>query len=305
MDTRRQIRVGAVSYLNTKPLIHGLEQGLGADRIALTADVPSVLAERMVRGELDVALLPVIELARMPDLEIVPGLGITTFGPSRSVLLVSRVPIPSVERVALDGESRTSNALAQVLFAEVWGGTPEFEIGPLALDEALEDFDAVVRIGDKALFEPPRDGLEVHDLGEVWTRASGLPFVFAAWSALTGVVDREIYRILHESRRRGVKVIDRIAEEFRWNGYHDPALVRGYLMEHIQYRLGAAEVQAMKRFLAAAERLNLVDRVPEIRLALRRWTPCHEIASRQDRAEVSRVEIEREPHVSDRTQTGT
>jgi chorismate dehydratase len=301
MEPTRKIRIGAVSYLNTKPLIHGLEQGLGADRIELSDDVPAVLAERMVRGEIDVALLPVIELARMPDLEIVPGLGITTFGPSRSVLLISRVPIPSIKRVALDGESRTSNVLAQVLFAEVWGGSPEFEMGPLVLEEALKEYDAVIRIGDKALFETPPEGLEIHDLGEVWTRASGLPFVFAAWAARKGIVDREIYRILHESRRRGVKAIDRIAEEFRWNGYHDPALVRGYLMEHIQYRLGAAEVQAMKRFLAAAERLNLADRVPEIHLALRRWTSCHEIASRQERTEASRVEFEGEPHVKDRS----
>lgn len=301
METSQKIRIGAVSYLNTKPLIHGLEQGLGADRVVLSDGVPSALAERMARGEIDVALLPVIELARMPDLEIVPGLGITTFGRSRSVLLLSRVPISSIERVALDRESRTSNALAQVLFAEVWSHGPKFELGPLALDQALREYDAVVRIGDKALFESPPDGVEVHDLGEVWTRASGLPFVFAAWAARPGVVDREIYRILHESRRRGVKVIDRIAENFRWNGHHDPALVRGYLMEHIQYRLGAAEVQAIKRFLAVAERLKLVDRLPEIRLALGRWTSCHEIASRQERAESSTVEVEREPHVADRT----
>ena len=201
----------------------------------------------------------------------------------------------------LDRESRTSNALAQVLFAEVWSHKPQFELGPLALDRALTEYDAVVRIGDKALFECPPDGVEVHDLGEVWTRASGLPFVFAAWAARPGVVDREIYRILHESRRRGVKVIDRIAENFRWNGHHDPALVRGYLMEHIQYRLGAAEVQAIKRFLTAAERLRLIDRVPEIRLALGRWTSCHEIASRQERAESPGVEIEGVPHVADRT----
>ena len=115
----RKIRIGAVSYLNTKPLIYGLERGLGADRVELSDDVPSVLAERMSRGEIDVALLPVIELARMPDLEVVPGLGITTFGPSRSVQLLSRVPVPAIERVALDRESRTSNALAQVLLGLV------------------------------------------------------------------------------------------------------------------------------------------------------------------------------------------
>ena len=91
---------------------------------------------------------------------------ITTFGPSRSVLLVSRVPVSSIERVALDGESRTSNALAQVLFAEVWGGTPKFEMGPLALDEALKEFDAVVRIGDAFIELKERgDGAPLDDVG--------------------------------------------------------------------------------------------------------------------------------------------
>jgi chorismate dehydratase len=278
-------RIGAVSYLNTKPLVYGLERGLGSERIELHHDVPAMLSDRMARGELDIALLPVIELARIPELEVVPGLAITTFGPSRSVLLLSRVPISSVTRVALDPESRTSNALTQVLFAEVWNTRPEFELGPLDLDRALERYDAVVRIGDKALFEPAPAHVEVHDLGEVWTRASGLPFVFAAWSGRPGVVDREIYRLLHASRREGVKVIDRIAEDFRWSGRHDPALVRGYLMEHIQYRLGAAELQAMRRFLTAAEQLGLIDRVPQIRLAVQRWTSCHEIASRRAKTE--------------------
>src|SRR6188768_2319647 len=110
-------RIGAVSYLNTRPLVFGFEQGLGAERVTLSYDVPSVLAARLDAGELDVALLPVIELARIPDLAIVPGIAIGSFGECRSVLLVARKPLDEIRSVALDPESRTSNALVQVLCA--------------------------------------------------------------------------------------------------------------------------------------------------------------------------------------------
>jgi chorismate dehydratase len=265
---KRKVRIGAVSYLNTKPLVHGMEHGLGAERIELSFDVPSRLARKMAAGELDLALLPVIELAAIPDLELVPGLGITTRGVSRSVLLVCRTDPRRVRRVALDGESRTSNALAQVLLAEAWSSRPRCEIGPLELDAALDRFDAVVRIGDKALFEPTPADVEVHDLGEVWTTATGRPFVFAAWAARPGIVDRELYGLLHESRRRGSRAVDQIAASFSWQGRYDPVLTRRYLIEHIHYRLGTAEIEAMRRFFELARKLCLIDREPEIRLAL-------------------------------------
>jgi chorismate dehydratase len=282
-----KVRIGAVSYLNTIPLVHGMKLGLGAERIELSFEVPSVLARQMAAGEIDIALLPVIALAEVSDLEIVPGLGITTQGPSRSVLLVSRKPVSEIGSVALDGESRTSNVLAQVLFAEVWNHRPEFSIGPRQLDQALAEHDAAVRIGDKALFESPPDGMYVHDRGQIWTDTTGLPFVFAAWTARRGVVDREIYQILHASRREGATAIDRIAAEFSWNGKRDPQLVRSYLLEHIHYRLGAAEVDAMRLFFEAASRQGLVERPPEIRLALRRWTKCHDSAGQAAPADPS------------------
>ena len=99
---RHKIRVGAVSYLNTRPLVHGFEQGLGRDLIELSYDVPSTLSDRLARDELDVALIPVIELARIPDLEIVPGLGIVSRGPARSVFLISNGPPEKARTVGLD-----------------------------------------------------------------------------------------------------------------------------------------------------------------------------------------------------------
>ncbi len=145
---------------------------------------------------------------------------------------------------------------------------------------AIPDADAVVRIGDKALFEPPSPDATVIDLGEAWTATTGLPFVFAAWAGRAGVIDRELYGVLHASRREGTRSIDAIAEAYTWRGRRDPELCRRYLRENIQHRLGAAELDAIRRFFRSAVRLGLVERAPVLRLALTRWTECHETASR-------------------------
>jgi chorismate dehydratase len=275
-----KLRIGAVAYLNTRPLVLGLEQGLGAGRIELSYDVPSVLADRMQAGELDIALLPIIELARMPELSIVPGLGIVTDGATRSVLLVGRRGVEQVESVALDPESRTSNALTRVLFAELWGRTPRFEMAGCDFAAAFDKHDTVVRIGDKALFERPPADASVVDLGEAWTARTTLPFVFAVWAARPGVVDREVYGWLHESRRRGSRALREIAADYAWHGRRDPELCHAYLEQNIRFGLGSREVRAMRTFFAAAAGLALIERAPEIRMALDRRTVCHDAADR-------------------------
>jgi len=262
-----KIRTGAVSYLNTRPLVFGLDQGLGADRVQLTYDVPSVVARRLAAGELDLALLPVIELARIPGLVVVPGLAIGSLGNCRSVLLVARRPLADVRSVALDPESSTSNALAAVLFAEAWGVKPEFVTGPHDLTLALAEHDAAVRIGDKALFEPLPPGAIAYDLGGAWTARTTLPFVFAVWATRPGVVDREIYEVLHASRRAGAAALAAIAADYTWKGRQYPELALPYLRDAMRYRLGDSEVAAMRRFLAAAAALGVVDAAPPIEFA--------------------------------------
>ncbi len=274
------VRIGAVSYLNTRPLVHGLEHGIGSQRIELSYDVPSVLADRLAAGELEVALLPVVELARIPDLEIVPGLGIVVRGAAQSVLLVSNKPLEQIRRVALDPESRTSNALVQVICRDALGLSPEFVPAGLDLAETLRDHDAAVRIGDKALFEPLPEGVHALDLGEAWFETRKLPFVFAVWAARPGVVDRRLYEDLHDSRREGTAQVDRIAGEFTWQGHTHPDVVRRYLQKHILYRLGSAELESLELFLERCHALGLTERVPPLKLALGRDdTLCHERAA--------------------------
>ena len=277
-----KIRIGAVSYLNTRPLVFGLEQGLAEDRIELSYSVPARLTDRMIAGELDIALMPVIELAKMPELEIVPGLAIGTSGPSRSVLLVSRQPIEQVGSIALDAESRTSNALVQVLCDRVWNIAPRFLAGHRGLDEALLECDAAVQIGDKALFAEPPAGAVVYDLGGVWSAAMGMPFVFAAWFCRPGTIDREIYEALHESKRRGMKNVGPIADDYTWRGNQYPQLSRDYLEKSIRFRLGSPELDAMRAFFDAAAKIGVVENAPKPKLALTRWTTCHETAAKNE-----------------------
>jgi predicted solute-binding protein len=263
----RVVRAGTVDYLNARPLVHGLEHGLGEGAFELSRAVPSVLADRMRGQELDLALLPVVELAHMPELELAPGLAIASHGRARSVLLVSRRPVRSIASIALDPESRTSNVLARVLLDRVWGIAPEIVPASDDLERTLLVADAAVRIGDKALFEPLPARVHVHDLGLEWTRATGLPFVFAAWAAWPGVLDERLCRLLDRSRRAGSDAIDAIARDYSFRGRRDPELAREYLRHNIRYDLGPEELSAMARFFEAAHETGAIERVPPIRVA--------------------------------------
>jgi len=276
---RHEIRVGAVAYLNTRPLVHGFEQGLGRDRIVLSYDVPSTLSDRLARDELDAALIPVIELARIPDLEIVPGLGIVSRGPARSVFLISNGRPEEARSVGLDPESRTTNAMTVILYDRVWNARPEFAPGPVDLRASLKAHDAVVRIGDKALFEPPPAGTTVVDLGELWDRTTGLPFVYAVWAIRPGILDESLHLIFHESLRLGSEAIEQIAADYTWNGRRFPELARDYLTHNIRFGLGPDELEALRLFLEAAARLGLIPAVPELRMGLERRSSRVETAT--------------------------
>ncbi len=278
-----RVRIGAVSYLNSLPLVHGLAGGPRGPALELTYATPAALADLLAAGELDVALLPVIELARIPELEIVPGLAIGSRGPCRSVLLVSTRPAEEIKSLALDRDSRTSNALARLLLDQVWQRRPQIVSCAGSLAESLRGAHAAVRIGDKALFEPLPPGARAYDLGEIWTRETSLPFVFAVWAARPGVVDRELYLALHAARRDGSRAIERIAAGYRWNGEGRAEIARDYLTRNIRFRLGSTEIRAMELFFGAAAALGLIEAVPEIRLALERWTACHEAAAQAGR----------------------
>src|SRR6516164_5730003 len=180
----RPVRIGAVNYLNTKPLICDLDELAPDARLSL--ELPSRLADLLAEGDLDVALIPSIEYFRAGTYRVVPDIAIASRGPVLSVTLFSRVPWSGIRRVALDEGSRTSAALCQVLLRKRHGVHPEFV--PLPLDHEAEnaDTDAVLLIGDRAMRACLPGFAHAFDLGQEWHDWTGLPFVYAVWAVRDG-----------------------------------------------------------------------------------------------------------------------
>jgi chorismate dehydratase len=261
---RGAIRLGAVSYLNTGPLVEGLDRQ--PERFQLRFDVPSRCAALLHAHEVDLGLIPSIEYLHGADYRIVPGVAIVSDGPVASVALFSRKPVREITSVALDVSSRTSVALLKILCARWFEITPAFT--PMAPDMTamLERCDAALVIGDNALFGDHETlGLDKVDLGEEWVGMTGLPFVFAFWAGRAGAVTSGDVAALNEARDRGLVNPERVAERY-FPG--DPAKVRRgaeYLRENVKYALGEREQAGLRMFYTLAASQGLVPAAGELR----------------------------------------
>lgn len=258
------VRVGAVNYLNTKPLIEGLTD-LAPD-IALTLDLPSRLADRMAVGELDVGLIPVIEFFRAGTYSVVPNIAIASRGPVLSVTLFSRVPWPAIRSVSLDEGSRTSSALARVLLEARYGVRPD--VRPLPIDAPAEDVttDAVLLIGDRAM-RACLPGFDfAYDLGQEWADWTGLPMVYAVWAVRGGVDLGAALPAFARAKQLGLSRAGQIAAREAAALGLDPGFCRRYLSNIIHYDLGPNEIAGLNRFYGHAADLGLAPAgVPLVR----------------------------------------
>jgi chorismate dehydratase len=252
------IRVGAVSYLNAKPLYYRLEEF--APGIALEMDLPSRLADRLAVGELDVALIPSVEYLRgaARGYEILPDFAIAARGPVRSVKLFSRVPPERIERLALDDGSRTSQVLARVWLDARHGVRPG-RIEPLPLGVPVQEStaDAVLLIGDRAMKVPDVGFHTVVDLAEAWRGLTGLPFVFALWVVRAGADLGALPGALARSRAEGLAHADALAAEHGPRLGLDAATCYDYLTRALSYELGDREIAGLRRFARMAAALGL------------------------------------------------
>jgi predicted solute-binding protein len=248
-----RLRVCAVSFLNTCPLVWGLQYGPQKDAFDLTFEIPSVCADQLADGSADIGLVPVIE-AKRQGLEFVPGLGIACNGPVRSILLVSHVPAPEIRTVAADSSSRTSVALTEVVLRERFGVHPKMIPHAPELDAMLQSADAALVIGDPALrFHPDELPYHVYDLGQEWKWMTGLPMVFAVWAARPGIIDDGVVEVLRASCNYGLANMEAIiTREGPARGFSDE-LVRQYLTHYIQFELTPEFECGMKRFLGSAQ----------------------------------------------------
>jgi chorismate dehydratase len=254
----RPVRIGAVNYLNTKPLIEGLEEL--APEAELILDLPSRLADRLGQGDLDVALIPIIEYFRHGGYSVVPNISIASHGPVLSVTLFSRKPWADVRRIALDIGSRTSAALTQVLLRNRHHVRPE--VVPLPMDASPEelDTDAVLLIGDRAMRACLPGYAHAYDLGQEWHDWTGLPFVYAVWAVREGVDLGPVATALHEAKRFGQARVGAIAHREAPALGLDAGFCRRYLGNIIRYDLGPRELAGLHHYYMLACELGLARR---------------------------------------------
>ena len=259
------LRIGAVSYLNSKPLIFCLESLICGSEIAdskLVLDLPSRLTQGLADKSLDVALIPSIEYARHGGYSIVSNACVGCNGSVESVKLYGRVPVSQIRTLALDEGSRTSAALTKILLAERFDIHPLISTFPMGGSPSDSDADAVMLIGDRGMI--PIDGQFkfVWDLGRQWCDWTGLPFVFAMWIARANLPGgqktlNELARLLNLARDRGTTMLEKIAHA------EAPSLgltvehCQTYLRDNLTYRLGPAEKRGLQRFYELATRHGL------------------------------------------------
>lgn len=254
MQNHDKLRIGAVSYLNTKPLVYGL------DRLApyaeIVYDLPSRLADDLAAGRLDVALIPSVEYLQDPSYTVVSDACIACRGPVMSVKLFGRTPIRRIRTLALDEGSRTSAALVQILLEQRYGLRPELSSLPIGARAEETTTDGVLLIGDRAM-HPPAGFVEEWDLGEEWRRWSELPFVFAMWTARTGADLGLLETALAEARDAGVAHLREIAavEALRVGLSQDACL--SYFRDNLHFYLGPRERRGLELFANHAARLGL------------------------------------------------
>ncbi|MEO8096566.1 MAG: menaquinone biosynthesis protein [Acidobacteriota bacterium] len=246
-----------MSYLNTVPLVWGFQHSPELwDLFDLRFALPSICAAQMASGEADIGILPVIETARQA-LDYFPGTGIACHGAVRTILLISKVAFADIKTLAVDAGSRTSVMLSRVILAERYGAEPRVFAHPADLDTMLEQADAALIIGDPALHIDLEALPYLYlDLGAEWVNMTGLPMVFAVWSARKEFIRDDYAEAFRASCRYGLQHMDDIVSQESPIRNVSPELTRAYLTKHIVFELGDRDYEGMRRYLDLALRLD-------------------------------------------------
>ncbi len=250
------VRVGAVGYLNARPLTWALDRH--PDRWLMRYDVPAVCAALLHAGEVDLGLIPSIEYLHSTEYQLVPGVGIGSRGPVASVALYTRLPFDRIRSIALDTSSRTSVTLIRVLCRHHFRIEPEFVSHPPDLEAMTARHDAGLLIGDPAFdADHAALGLTKVDLGAEWTAMTGLPFIYAAWTGRAGAAGAAQVRWLQEAQDEGVRDTEAIAAEYGRGDAARAARAAVYLRDNVKYGLGPDEAAGLQLFLDYAADLGL------------------------------------------------
>jgi chorismate dehydratase len=241
------VKISIVSYTNTLPFRWAMRHNDIPGGMRIEEDIPSVCAEKLLTGKVDLALVPVAILPRLDKFEVVTDYCIGADGVVDSVKLYSAVPLGEIEEVMLDYQSRTSVALARILISKHWKIAPRFAGAAPGFENEIGGKRAGVVIGDRTFALNGRFAYE-YDLAGVWKEFTGLPFVFAVWASREQLDPAFLYR-LNSILSEGVNNIRRAVSEETLPAGLDRDVAEDYLTNRIDYRLDARKREGMELFL--------------------------------------------------------
>jgi chorismate dehydratase len=266
----RRLRISAISYLNTAPLMWDFEHGEAALDFDISYTLPSACARELQAGTADIGIIPAAAYAQVPGLMVLPGIAIASRRPVRSILLVSKLPVDKIRTVALDTSSMTSVALTKILFEKWLGGGRTFTSMAPDIDKMLASHDAGLLIGDPAL-QIDRSRYLTLDLAEEWIYHTGKPFVFAFWALRQHALrdtppPQDLTIIFQQSRDHGLETqsLDHITSEWAPRLGLSETNVRSYLTESIYYYLDAGCVEGLQLFYRYAAEIGALPAAPEL-----------------------------------------
>ena len=243
----KKIKISAVSYTNTLPFLQGIKASDDVMRqIELSVDVPSACARRLINNEVDLGIVPVAALSRIPNYHIITDYCIGSDGAVDSVFIFSNKPISEIKSIRLDTESRTSNGLARILLTHYWKMNVEVTMAGEA--------DAYVLIGDRT-FGKKQDIPYVYDLGEIWKEFTGLPFAYAVWVANKDLPDYFI-KSFNDALADGVSHPEDVIvglPPIKNFDYHY------YLTKNLDFNLDSRKRLAIDKYLALYSTLEVID----------------------------------------------
>lgn len=246
-----KIKVGAVSYLNTKPLLYGINREPMAGKIGLVTDYPANIAGRLLDGSIDIGLVPVAIIPRLRESHIVSDYCIGAEGPVASVALFSEQPLERISKVWLDYQSRTSVNLARVLLKHYWKKNVEFLDASEGYQDQIKGDTAGVVIGDRA-FAQRQVSPYIYDLAEAWQSFTGLPFVFAAWVA-NKQLPQEFINEFNAANAFGLCRLDEVIKENPYDKYD----LYTYYTKNINYSFSSAKKLGLETFLGYLKEIYL------------------------------------------------
>ncbi len=267
-ESSGNLKVSAVEYLNTKPIVYGLEKNKAGHRFDITYDIPSLCSAKLLNKEADLALVPSIEYSRIRrhrSLSIVPEIAITSHNEVKSVELFFNKDLSNIEKIAVDASSRTSVALMQIILREKYDIDAAMVTMSPDIPKMLQEADAALVIGDPALEQYDLMDNRL-DLGEEWNDLTdGLPFVYSFWSGSQGALKTGDIKALIGSRDEGVRHLNEIAQTYaaQRNG-HEADFYVDYLTDNIQFYLGKEEIAGLKEFYSYCYFFGIIDEIPEL-----------------------------------------